>query len=122
MLFSEATAAYLETKKLDNALQTIVEKGRTYKDFAEIYGDLEINTFAKAQVVTWKTLDIKRGLGENRINKRLGQLNDFFNWAITHGTLHRAPDQPRGRLVCQQQSQTCRQDRALRSVHQRRTP
>lgn len=33
----------------------------------------------------WKTADLKRGIKANRINKRLGQVNDFFNWAIRHG-------------------------------------
>jgi integrase len=94
MSFSKAIAAYLEEKKLDNAPQTIIEKGRTFKDFADIYGDLEINLYTKAEVVTWKSLDLKRGLGANRINKRLGQVNDFFNWAIAHGHYTAHPSSP----------------------------
>ncbi len=85
MPFSEATAAYLVEKRQDNAAQTLVEKGRTYKDFTDVFGDLDLNLYTKAEIVQWKTADLKRGLGANRINKRLGQVNDFFNWAIAHG-------------------------------------
>jgi integrase len=85
MPFSQATAAYLEEKQHDNAPQTLVEKGRTYKDFTDIFGDLDINLYGKPELVQWKTADLKRGIKANRINKRLGQVNDFFNWAIRHG-------------------------------------
>lgn len=94
MIFSEATAAYLEEKRLENAPQTLVEKGRTYKDFIGIFGDVEINLINKPEVVQWKTADLKRGLGANRINKRLGQVNDFFNWAIKHGHYTAHPTSP----------------------------
>jgi integrase len=85
MPFSEASEAYLEEKKLDNAAETLKEKRRTYKDFMDIFGDLDINLYGKPELVQWKTADLKRDLGANRINKRLGQVNDFFNWAIRHG-------------------------------------
>lgn len=94
MIFSEATAHYLEEKKLENAPQTLVEKGRTYKDFIGIFGDVEINLITKAEIVQWKTADLKRGLGANRINKRLGQVNDFFNWSINHGHYTAHPTSP----------------------------
>jgi integrase len=94
MRFSSATAAYLEEKKLDNKPQTIVEKGRTYKDFIDIFGDIEINLITKAEIVQWKTSDLKRGIKANRINKRLGQVNDFFNWAINHGHYTSHPTSP----------------------------
>jgi hypothetical protein len=41
MRLSEASAAYLDEKKHQNAAQTIVEKGRTYKDFTDLFGDLD---------------------------------------------------------------------------------
>jgi integrase len=94
MRFSEATAAYLEEKKHQNVAATILEKSRTYKDFVDIYGDLEINLISKAEIVQWKTADLKRGIKANRINKRLGQLNDFFHWAINHGHYTAHPTSP----------------------------
>jgi integrase len=94
MRFGEATAAYLEEKKHQNVAATITEKGRTYKDFIDIYGDLEINLISKAEIVQWKTADLKRGIKANRINKRLGQLNDFFHWAINHGHYTAHPTSP----------------------------
>lgn len=83
--FTEATELYLTERKLDNKPATIYEKRRTYKDFVAIYGDLDINQITKAEMVAWKSREIKRDLSANRINKRLGQVNDFFNWAIKHG-------------------------------------
>lgn len=92
--FSQAMAAYLDEKKRDNAPQTIIEKGRTYKDFLDIFGDLDLNLYNKAEMVQWKTADLKRGLGTNRINKRLGQMNDFFKWCIAHGHYTAHPTSP----------------------------
>jgi hypothetical protein len=51
MPFSQATAAYLEEKQHDNAPQTLVEKGRTYKDFTDVFGDLDINLYGKPELV-----------------------------------------------------------------------
>ena len=78
MRFSEATAAYLDEKKHQNAAQTLVEKGRTYKDFTALFGDLEINLISKAEIVQWKTNDLKR-MGANRLNKRLGHPSSTVN-------------------------------------------
>ena len=94
MPFSEASAAYLLEKRQDNAAQTILEKGRTYKDFMAIFGDLDLNLYNKPEIVQWKTTDLKRGLGANRINKRLGQVNDLFNWCIAHGHYTAHPTSP----------------------------
>ncbi len=94
MPFSQVMAAYLEEKKRDNAPQTIVEKGRTYKDFLDIFGDLDLNLYTKGEMVQWKTADLKRGLGTNRINKRLGQMNDLFKWSIAHGHYTAHPTSP----------------------------
>lgn len=94
MKLSEATAAYLEEKKHDNVTQTLVAKARTYKDFEGIFGDLEINLISKPELVQWKTLDLKRSITGTHINKRLGQMNDFFNWAIAHGHYTSHPTSP----------------------------
>ncbi len=92
--FSQAMAAYLEEKKRDNAPQTIVEKGRTFKDFTDLFGDLDLNLYTKAELVQWKTHDLKRGIGTNRMNKRLGQMNDLFKWCIAHGHYTAYPTSP----------------------------
>jgi integrase len=84
-LFSQATKDYLSEKAMENAAATIKSKQSTFKDFIATYGDLDINHISKAEIVAWKTSDLKRGLGANRINKRLGQMNDFFMWAVNHG-------------------------------------
>ena len=83
--FSEATALYLQEKTLDNKKTTLAEKRRTYQDFIATFGDLAINRITKQEIVAWKSKDITRGLTANRINKRLGQVNDFFNWACNNG-------------------------------------
>lgn len=92
--WSAATELYLAEKKLDNAPQTIVEKRRTYKTLMSAPEDLEINLIHKEFIVKWKQADIDRGLSANRINKRLGQVNDFFNWAIHHNHYTAFPTSP----------------------------
>ena len=94
MLFSEATEAYLDEKKLDNVEQTIVDKRRTYKDFMAIFGDLEINLINKPEMVQWKTADLKRDIKAHSINSRLGEMNDFFKWAINNGHYTAHPTSP----------------------------
>jgi hypothetical protein len=75
MPLGEAIKGYLSEKKLNNVAATLTEKGRTYKDFIAIFGDLEINLYFKAELVQLKTTDIGRGLQANRTkcdkNKRL---------------------------------------------------
>lgn len=94
LLFSQVVAAYLEEKKLDNSKNTIIAKQRTYNDFKEFLGDLEINLFGKPELVQWKTADLKRGIKAVRLNARLGQLHDLFNWAINNGHYTAAPTSP----------------------------
>jgi integrase len=94
MPLSQATAAYLEEKKHDNVLQTLLAKKRTYDDFIALFGDLDINLVSKAELVQWKTVDLKRNITASRINQRLGQLNDLFNWCIAHGHYTAHPTSP----------------------------
>lgn len=94
LLFSQVVAAYFEEKKLDNSANTITAKQRTYNDFTEFLGDLEINLFGKPELVQWKTADLKRGIKAVRLNARLGQLHDLFNWAINNGHYTAAPTSP----------------------------
>ncbi|WP_312260013.1 site-specific integrase [Limnohabitans sp.] len=82
---SEVVALYLEERKLDNKENTRKEKARTYADFVDLLGDLEINLYTKAEGVQWKTHDMGRGLKATSINSRIGELNDLFKWAINNG-------------------------------------
>jgi integrase len=84
-MFSEVVALYLEERKLDNKENTRKEKARTYADFKDLLGDLEINLYTKAEGVQWKTHDMSRGLKANSVNSRIGELNDLFKWAINNG-------------------------------------
>lgn len=92
--FSEATEGYLNEKKMENAPATIKSKQNTFKDFIATYGDLDINHITKPEIVAFKTSDMNRSIGANRINKRLGQLNDFFTWAINQGIYTAHPTSP----------------------------
>ena len=83
--FSEVVALYLEERKLDNKANTRKEKARTYADFMDLLGDLEINLYTKAEGVQWKTHDMSRKLKANSINSRIGEVNDLFKWAINNG-------------------------------------
>jgi integrase len=82
---SEVVALYLEERKLDNKENTRKEKARTYADFVDLLGDLEINLYTKAEGVQWKTHDMSRGIKATSINSRIGELNDLFKWAINNG-------------------------------------
>lgn len=83
--FSEVVALYLEERKLDNKENTRKDKARTYADFQDLLGDLEINLFTKAEGVQWKTHEMSRGIKANSVNSRIGELNDLFKWAINNG-------------------------------------
>jgi integrase len=83
--FSEARAGYLREKEYDNAKRTLYEKGLVFDEFQGLFGDLEINLYDKATLVQWKNHEMNKGAGASRINKRLGSLNDFFNWCIGNG-------------------------------------
>lgn len=85
MVFSEAIKGYLLEKQHDNAKRTIYEKGLLFDEFKGLLGDLEVNFFDKPTLVQWKNHEMNKGAGASRINKRLGYLNDFFNWCIGNG-------------------------------------
>lgn len=108
-LFSEATELYLLEKQTDNAATTIVEKRRTYKDFLATYSDLDINLINKPEIVAFKTADLRRELGANRINKRLGQLNDFFRWAIDNEHYTASGTSPCDKLFISDKSKLAKQ-------------
>jgi integrase len=109
MTFSESTEGYLKEKQTDNTANTINEKRRTYKDFIATYGDLDINLITKPEIVAWKTADLNRSLGANRINKRLGQVNDFFKWAINHGHYTASDKSPADGLFISNKSKLAKQ-------------
>ncbi len=83
--FSEVVALYLEERKLDNKENTRRDKARTYADFQDLLGDVEINLLTKAEGVQWKTHEMNRGIKANSVNSRIGELNDLFKWAINNG-------------------------------------
>lgn len=85
MVFSEAIKGYLAEKQHDNAKRTLYEKGLLFDEFKGLLGDLEVNLFDKPTLVQWKNHEMNKGAGASRINKRLGFLNDFFNWCIGNG-------------------------------------
>lgn len=82
---SEAWAGYIREKKHDNAKRTLYEKGLLIEEFKGLLGDLEVNLYDKPTLVQWKNHEMNKGAGASRINKRLGYLNDFFNWCIGNG-------------------------------------
>ncbi len=82
---SEAWAGYIREKEHDNAKRTIYEKGLLFEEFKGLLGDLEVNLYDKPTLVQWKNHEMNKGAGASRINKRLGYLNDFFNWCIGNG-------------------------------------
>ena len=83
--FSEVVGLYLEERKLDNKENTRRDKARTYTDFQDLLGDVEINLLTKAEGVQWKTHEMSRGIKANSVNSRIGELNDLFKWAINNG-------------------------------------
>lgn len=82
---SKAWAGYIREKQHDNAKRTIYEKGLLFEEFKGLLGDLEVNLYDKPTLVQWKNHEMNKGAGASRINKRLGYLNDFFNWCIGNG-------------------------------------
>ncbi len=83
--FSEAVAAYLKEKIHDNAKRTLYEKGLLFDEFKGLLGDLEMNLYDKPTLVQWKNHEMNKKAGPSRVNKRLGYLNDFFNFCIGNG-------------------------------------
>jgi integrase len=85
ILLSEAWVGYIKEKEHDNAKRTLYEKGLLIEEFKGLLGDLEVNLYDKPTLVQWKNHEMNKGAGASRINKRLGYLNDFFNWCIGNG-------------------------------------
>jgi len=99
IVFTEATKGYLKEKVHDNAPRTIYEKGLLFDEFKGLLGDLEINLYDKPTLVQWKNHEMNKGVGASRINKRLGYLNDFFNWCIGNGHSQRQASPADGLLI-----------------------
>lgn len=83
--FTEARAGYLREKEYDNAKSTLYAKGLLFDEFQGLFGDLDVNLYDKPTLVQWKNHEMNKGVGASRINKRLGSLNDLFNWCIGNG-------------------------------------
>ena len=81
---SEAVAAYLTQKKIENADKTVEEKRATYSEFQSLFGDVDTNSLGSDQAISFKNRMISDGLGVLRINKKLSFLKDFFGYATSH--------------------------------------
>lgn len=85
IVLSAAYDMYVKEKQHDNGKRTLYEKGLLFDEFKGLFGDLELNLYDKPTLVQWKNHELNKKVGANRINKRLGYLNDFFKWAINNG-------------------------------------
>ena len=80
--FSAAVKMYLAEKELaGNRGKTISDKKSSYDAFQEMHGDLDMNAYDDAMALGWKNRLIASGIGPIRINTKLSQFNDFFDWA-----------------------------------------
>ena len=80
--FSTAYELYLAEKELaGNREKTIADKRSSYEAFVEMHGDLDINEYTDAMALGWKSRLIASGIAAVRINTKLSQFNDLFDWA-----------------------------------------
>ena len=83
-LFSVATELYLAEKAHDNSNKTIAEKRSAYKEFINLFGDVDTNSITPDTAISYKNQLLSGGLSALRINKTLSFLKDFFAYAINH--------------------------------------
>ena len=83
--FSKATKAYLAEKIHDNATKTRADKAATYAAFADQFADPDMAAIDKPMAVAFKQAQLGSGAGAGRVNTKIGQLGDFFAWAIGNG-------------------------------------
>ncbi len=83
--FSEATMAYLDEKKHDNDAKTIADKQATYNAFVAAFGDARMRVIEKPVAVKFKQKLMEGTAGAARINKKIGHMSDFFDWAVSNG-------------------------------------
>ena len=80
--FSAAVKMYLAEKKVaGNREKTIADKQSSYDAFQAMHGDLDMNGYTDAMALGWKQRLIASGIAAVRINTKLSQFNDFFDWA-----------------------------------------
>jgi hypothetical protein len=80
--FSAAVEMYLAEKKVaGNRDKTILDKKSSYDAFQQMHGDLDMNAYDDAMALGWKNRLIASGIAMVRINTKLSQFNDFFEWA-----------------------------------------
>ncbi|URI09422.1 site-specific integrase [Aquincola tertiaricarbonis] len=80
--FSEACAMYLEEKKLGgNSPKTIDDKRNAYAAFQGMHGDLDMGAYTDAMALGWKQRLIAQGLSPVRVNTKISQFKDLFDWA-----------------------------------------
>lgn len=80
--FSVACAMYLEEKKLGgNSAKTIDDKRNAYAAFQAMHGDLDMGAYTDAMALGWKQRLIAQGLSPVRVNTKISQFKDLFEWA-----------------------------------------
>lgn len=89
--FSKATKAYLAEKIHDNATKTRADKAATYAAFAEQFADPDMAAIDKPMAVAFKQAQLDAGAKAGRLNTKIGQLGDFFAWAVGNGLAEANP-------------------------------
>ncbi|MGS0756109.1 hypothetical protein ACVBEH_16540, partial [Roseateles sp. GG27B] len=83
--FSKATKYYRAEKIHDAATKTRAGKAATYAAFAEQFADSDMAVIDKPMAVAFKLAQLASGAEAGRVNTKIGQLGDFFAWAIGNG-------------------------------------
>jgi len=89
--FSAATKLYLVEKALDNDTDTIADKKITYAAFVMEFGNLHMGAIDKPTAVAFKQTLMGGDAGPGRINKKIGHMSAFFDWAIDNGEAEANP-------------------------------
>lgn len=89
--FSKANKPYLLEKEHGNNQKTREDKEATYAAFIADCGDMDMGAIDKPTAVAFKQKLLGGGAGAARVNKKLGHMSDFFNWAIANGEAEANP-------------------------------
>lgn len=75
--------AEMETADVNN-FKTREDKQATYDAFAAQFGNPSMDTMDKKMAVAFKAEQLKQS-GAGRVNTKIGQLSEFFKWAMGNG-------------------------------------
>ena len=91
--FHKAVLPYLAEKAKDdqNDPKTIRDKEATYAAFASQFDDPAVSMIDKPMAVAFKRKLLEGEAGADRVNKKIGHLGDFFEWAIGNGEAESNP-------------------------------